>query len=159
MKPWDVAGDYSRPICRRILEEKGVPRELFGQRKNAAGEFIYRTNSFLTPGSKADYLAWLKEHRIEWIKHGRIPPIEAIDSCLNDFLGAGQSCSRWTEKIPDWRGTGRLKSAVESISKQINGGLSAHPIYLRRYTFPWALEKAKKRYIQTPLASGLAAEQ
>ena len=35
MDPWSVGGDYDRPICRRILEELGVPREAFGMHKNA----------------------------------------------------------------------------------------------------------------------------
>jgi hypothetical protein len=30
MRPWSVASDYDRPIPRRIVEEKGIPRELFG---------------------------------------------------------------------------------------------------------------------------------
>jgi hypothetical protein len=36
MRPWSVGGDYDRPIPRRILEEKGVPREAFGYRKRVA---------------------------------------------------------------------------------------------------------------------------
>src|SRR2546426_6038614 len=34
MAPWDVDAGYSRPICRRILETAGVPREAFGDRKS-----------------------------------------------------------------------------------------------------------------------------
>jgi hypothetical protein len=33
MKPWSVGGGYDRPIARRIAEEAGVPRHLFGQVK------------------------------------------------------------------------------------------------------------------------------
>lgn len=33
MKPWSVGGGYDRPIARRIAEEAGVPRHLFGQTK------------------------------------------------------------------------------------------------------------------------------
>jgi len=33
MRPWSVGGSYDRPIARRITEEAGVPRRLFGQRK------------------------------------------------------------------------------------------------------------------------------
>ena len=35
MSAWRVGGAYDRPIPRRILEEAGVPRELFGYRKKA----------------------------------------------------------------------------------------------------------------------------
>jgi hypothetical protein len=33
MKPWSVGGGYDRPIARRIAEEAGIPRHLFGQTK------------------------------------------------------------------------------------------------------------------------------
>jgi hypothetical protein len=33
MDPWSVGGSYDRPIARRIAEEAGVPRHLFGQSK------------------------------------------------------------------------------------------------------------------------------
>ncbi|HTW66298.1 MAG TPA: hypothetical protein VME17_16865 [Bryobacteraceae bacterium] len=37
MKPWSVGGSYDRPIARRIAEEAGVPRHLFGQVKKGGG--------------------------------------------------------------------------------------------------------------------------
>lgn len=36
MEPYRIGGDYDRPVARRILEEKGVPREAFGYRKRVA---------------------------------------------------------------------------------------------------------------------------
>ena len=36
MRPWSIGGDYDRPIARRIAEEAGVPRRLFGQKKRAS---------------------------------------------------------------------------------------------------------------------------
>jgi hypothetical protein len=33
MNPWSVRGGYDRPIARRIAEEAGIPRHLFGQIK------------------------------------------------------------------------------------------------------------------------------
>ena len=35
MRPWSIGGDYDRPIARRLAEEAGLPRELFGQQKAA----------------------------------------------------------------------------------------------------------------------------
>jgi hypothetical protein len=32
-KPWDIGGAYSRPLCRRLVEEASVPREIFGVSK------------------------------------------------------------------------------------------------------------------------------
>jgi hypothetical protein len=79
MKPWDVGGDYSRPIPRRIIEEAGVPRALFGNEKRAAGVFFFRRHEldrFLPDGSetKEDYRRWLQHHRTAWLRSGRIPP-------------------------------------------------------------------------------------
>src|SRR5204863_917377 len=37
MDPWRVNPRYDRPIPRRIAEERGVPRELFGQVKMGSG--------------------------------------------------------------------------------------------------------------------------
>ena len=36
LDPWRVGGRYDRPIARRIAEDAGIPRQLFGQRKSAA---------------------------------------------------------------------------------------------------------------------------
>jgi hypothetical protein len=35
LAPWSIGGTYDRPLCRRIAEDAGVPRELFGMRKMA----------------------------------------------------------------------------------------------------------------------------
>lgn len=37
MAPWRLGVKYDRPICRRIVEEAGVSREMFGQKKVGAG--------------------------------------------------------------------------------------------------------------------------
>jgi hypothetical protein len=38
MAPWRLSNGYDRPICRRILEERGVPRGDFGWGKKAVAE-------------------------------------------------------------------------------------------------------------------------
>jgi hypothetical protein len=61
MKPWDVPGDYSRPICRRIVETAGVPREAFGTRKLAGSV----CETVLSDSSRPDYRAWCERNGIE----------------------------------------------------------------------------------------------
>jgi len=39
MRPWQVDTGYDRPIARRIAEERGVPRQAFGQRKRVIFEY------------------------------------------------------------------------------------------------------------------------
>ena len=48
MKPYALGGFYDRPIARRLAEEAGVPRELFGQRKAANNFNILNYMDFFT---------------------------------------------------------------------------------------------------------------
>jgi hypothetical protein len=41
MHYWSLGGSYDRPIPRRIAEEAGVPRELFGHRKKAISTLVF----------------------------------------------------------------------------------------------------------------------
>lgn len=41
MASWSLGNNYDRPIARRIVEESGVPREMFGMTKHGAG-FVYK---------------------------------------------------------------------------------------------------------------------
>src|SRR2546430_15465812 len=52
---------HSRPICRRIVEEAGLPRHSFGIGKRAASVLLF-DEKFLSPGSLADYTGWLADH-------------------------------------------------------------------------------------------------
>ncbi|MCI0546192.1 MAG: hypothetical protein L0027_02795 [Candidatus Rokubacteria bacterium] len=133
MAPWDLPGPYSRPICRRIVEGAGVPREMFGMRKLAASVMLHDDPDFLTPASRADYLGWLGEHRGAWLRRGAIPPVRsaALDRLV---LRASDGLSAWMKRTPGlWRLPPRL-------------GLEYGPTRLRRALFPWAVERAMARY-------------
>ena len=54
MKPWCVVGNYDRPIVRRIVEEAGVPREPFGNRKHGGGGYLHGRD--LSLESERDFL-------------------------------------------------------------------------------------------------------
>jgi len=41
MKPWSTGNHYDRPVPRRIIENAGVAREMFGTEKHRAG-FVYK---------------------------------------------------------------------------------------------------------------------
>jgi len=51
MSPWRLGVKYDRPICRRIVEEAGVPREMFGQKKVGAG-YCFHYDTLKTIGRK-----------------------------------------------------------------------------------------------------------
>jgi len=55
MKPWSVGGGYDRPIARRIAEEAGVPRHLFGQIKKGGPRRGPERRSWM---SRAIYSLW-----------------------------------------------------------------------------------------------------
>ena len=142
MAPWDIPGDYSRPICRRIVESAGVPREMFGMEKKATWVLLLRGKDFLSPASLADYTDWLRDRRGAWIKRGRMPPV--INSQLDDFevtvrktLGAMGMADP-----PAW-----YKPALRSTPLiRVIWRVAETPSRLRRYIFPWALEHNRKAY-------------
>ena len=59
LAPWSVGGDYDRPIPRRLAEERGVPREMFGQQKVGGGPQIGTFG--LSPASEADFREFYRE--------------------------------------------------------------------------------------------------
>jgi hypothetical protein len=145
MASWDVGGDYNRPICRRIVESAGVPRAAFGQRKLAAATMVQNHDDFLTPQSMSDYLDWVKTHRWDWIRHGRIPPIAHVNIDLRIHRSA-KNLVKWLRRQP---ATWRLADAID------------RPWNLRcDAIFAWAVERAKERYALSHdllIASGRAA--
>lgn len=65
MKPWSVGGDYDRPIPRRLAEEAGVPREVFGQSKRAIWSFVGRLMP-LHPELIHQFMADVKPNSLAW---------------------------------------------------------------------------------------------
>lgn len=59
MKPWRVGGNYDRPIPRRMAEEAGIPRSLFGQRKMATVVEDAFPELPFSGSLQRDYLEWL----------------------------------------------------------------------------------------------------
>lgn len=142
MAPWDIPGDYSRPICRRIVESAGVPREMFGMEKKATWVLLLRGKDFLSPDSLSDYTNWLKDRRGAWIKRGRVPPV--VNQQLDEFeltvrKTFGAMCMA---DPPAW-----YKPALRSTPLiRVIGRVAETPSRMRRYIFPWALEHNRKAY-------------
>ena len=137
MKPWDIGGDYNKPIARRILEEAGIPREIFGVRKKAAGVFLHSVENFLTPLSRKDFQDWLGEHREHGRKRSRIHPFLWIGIVNNLIIRHSYIRFQWVKNL---RGLWRLPTAMAKLERKYVRN------YVRRYTFPWAIEHAKSRY-------------
>jgi hypothetical protein len=149
LEPWDIPGRYSRPICRRIVEDSGVPREAFGTAKRGASVFLLDSPTFLSAPSLADFRTWLENH----------PEIFG-GSYLNRWLGRQWRLDQtlwaalpYDSLIPHagldgqtpslaWRGAWRLRNQGYEIVNRIPTP--------RHWVFPWALERAAEAYTHTP---------
>lgn len=78
MEPWMLHNDYDRPIPRRMLEEAGVPRHLFGNRK----EVTSAESSFVWPFSRASRASLAKYLR----RHGLYTPSPVLVWLLRGVL-------------------------------------------------------------------------
>ena len=147
MAPWDVPGDYSRPICRRIVETAGVPRDLFGTEKKASWVLLQWGKDFLVPGSRQNYVDWLKDHRWNWLRRGRIPPV--IDSRVDTLeIELKKRIAQAMSKTD----LESLTPAVRTGVIRVAGRLTEGPSRFRRHVFPWALEHRRRAYTKPPAA-------
>jgi hypothetical protein len=64
MDAYRLGGGYDRPIPRRIAEEAGVPRNLFGQAKLASVVQFPTPNLPVTASLRAEYFRHLRQHRL-----------------------------------------------------------------------------------------------
>ncbi len=146
MRPWDIGGNYTKPICRRIVEEAGVPRKLFGQKKMATAVLDVSSSEFLTPDSKSDFIAWLLQHRSDWWRRGKLPPFLFVDRMIWAMLELVRrtaiALSRTLAKMPGgWRFLN-----IRGLWYLINISEWMPLIYLRRYVFAWAIDRYKEKY-------------
>jgi hypothetical protein len=65
MRHYSVGGTYDRPICRRILEEAGIPRTLIGRRKRAVATHFSRDMRLISPEVRTAFRAELQTRGIE----------------------------------------------------------------------------------------------
>jgi hypothetical protein len=63
MEPWTLHRYYDRPIPRRMLEQAGVPRELFGNRKEATSAEMFFLWPF-TPQGKELFAEYLRRRHL-----------------------------------------------------------------------------------------------
>jgi hypothetical protein len=142
MKPWDVPGDYSRPICRRIVESQGVPREMFGIQKKAAWVLLHETDDFLCSSSLTDYFDWLAERRGRWLRKGRIPPPHSSWFDNRDVAMRIKIGRMAAEQPPAWYKPALRRTGVVRIAWRI----METPSWLRRYVFAWGLDRHRRAY-------------
>ena len=81
MNPWVLGNDYDRPIPRRLVEESGVPRGLFGQRKSATtlDDEVYWPH---TRVALTDFRAYLERRGKPWPAMAAIRWLNQFDKTL-----------------------------------------------------------------------------
>jgi len=148
MAPWDIGGDYNRPIQRRIVEESGIPRECFAVEKKAASVLLFQQKSFLSPNSLDDYLKWLDGHSDLWWSKEDIPPIimRRLWSIWIPFMTLFSLVMRILTRMTP---PGLFRKILQPLNERVR--IVARNEYLFRFLFPWAFEKAKNRYAGGPL--------
>lgn len=137
---WDVPGEYSRPICRRVVEEAGIPRTAFGVRKKAASVLFFNGSTFLNPDTLAEYLAWLEANADAWRRAGCEPPAATPGRHESALQSAVARLSRLIDAV-----------APERVARSVNGWAEREPLF--RWVFPWALDRARAVYARTPQLS------
>lgn len=95
MKPWRLENEYDRPIPRRIVEEEGIPREAFGQRKSATSS-NWRCFPY-TPDLIYDFVEYANAHG------GEVTPVlvKRLQSTADGYLNAVKDkCPALAKYIP-----------------------------------------------------------
>src|SRR2546429_1793135 len=138
---WRVPGAYNRPICRRILEEAGVPRQAFGTAKKNTSVLMFERRTFLSPDSWHEYSCWLAERHVQGATHRRAPPPllrrgpTRLQTAAQHIAAALHAAARIAPH--------RLR-LVASLAWRVGAIRSPGPLF--RFFFPRALEQAKGRY-------------
>lgn len=138
MQPWNIGGDYNRPICRRIIEEAGIPRGSFAIHKSANSVLFYERNGFLSPNSLADYRQWIKQCPRNGVLHPCRRKTLRQAACSVVAQGLNLIANIAPAKLH------RLKTIAYRFTM-------VERRELFRYVFPWALERTKEVY-RLPIA-------
>lgn len=140
---WDVPGDYSRPISRRIVEEAGVPREAFGMHKKAATNHFRRGEAVLTETTREAYYRWLRGNKRLWREarvEGTKPPGKYFWAFYSWYVGVGRKLRAnpglVRSKIGGWIDRQGYRF-YRRLNRRIN---------LVEHLFPWAVEELAKAY-------------
>ena len=133
LAPWDVTTSYSRPICRRILEERGIPRHYFGQNKTGASIRFLRGQDAWSPGGQRAFFRWLRDHGPD---HGMPRRVLAEFRLLSVAQKVVLPLERLRPKI--------LGRTMHSIANRIARAIKARN--LNDLAFIWAMETVRKAY-------------
>jgi hypothetical protein len=135
MTPWKIGGTYDRPICRRTLEEAGVPRESFGVSKAGASIRFLRGEDAWSRQGKQAFFGWLREHRADHAsKRGSVLQVQAVMWMLELTLRLQR------------RTRGVVRRYLQRVSRVLARTIKKSG--LNDLAFVWAMEIVRKSYEQ-----------
>jgi hypothetical protein len=133
MAPWDVGGAYNRPICRRLLEDAGVPRSSFGVSKSGASiRFLRGEDAWSKSGTRA-FFDWLRTHRADYAMTWR-----TVVAWRLHLLGLTFAL-RWNQRT-----SGALSRACQWIARVLSERMKNQG--LEHVAFAWAVETVRQSY-------------
>jgi hypothetical protein len=133
MKSWSLGGNYDRPIARRIVEEAGVPRELFGQHKSRGAPWSPRGFSLSSPAGDHDFEAFYQ---------AKVAGITGRHPSASDRHNARKSKMNWRRQLK------RLLRRVPVRIRRRLGWDRLDPRWGSKhlYRFHWGFERTQERY-------------
>jgi len=102
LQPWSLGGSYDRPIPRRIVEEAGVPRELFGQKKIfGTGTWPLVSAADLSEASRRDFDAFCAKHSPD---NAKLRRAQSLRKLYRAHRRLSESCARAAAAVgSSWR--------------------------------------------------------
>lgn len=138
MQPFSVGGDYDRPILRRIVEEAGIPRTAFGQKKMVGPAVWISYPEILSPAGRMDFEKFLGEKDL---RAGGKPGIgDRLAAAIFLPLDRINGFFKWLRRP----GLTSLFLPLILVSNRKRRHFWYPSIY--RYTFHWGVDRLRRRY-------------
>jgi hypothetical protein len=131
MKPWTLGGEYDRPIARRIAEEAGIPRELFGQQKKGGPWSAPDIN--LSPADNQDFLEFYRT---------KVSKNTGKDQPLRGRRGIQKRIINRLRPLGKLLGPSAHRKLRFIIGDRLDPRLGSKDLY----RFHWGFERTKERY-------------
>lgn len=128
---------YDRPIARRIVEEAGVPRDLFGQTKRAVSQPFYQDDDLegiMSSRSLEDFRAFLMSSDVQSVVDRSL--VSRLAPALHRSLSFPLKLARKVSLL-----LGRPRRFELPWPNH-----HMKPVTERQFTFHWAVEIVKRRY-------------
>jgi hypothetical protein len=135
MRAWRLGGDYDRPIPRRLLEQHGVRRDMFGMKKMSGG-FVYLPFNVeaLSPQARVDFDQFYSGIKTV-IPTSMLERLRRYGPVLCYQIFAAFSMPGIINTLVALKST--LSVGRRVLLKRVTPGL---------YTFHWGIERLRERY-------------